>query len=97
MKIMIAGAAGVAVVLGLTFATVSDTALRREKEAQIRACQAIGVVASDCPALIPSIERCQHEDCSDIRGPRGYWTDPSTGRLYLQESPQLVIRPQGPS
>jgi hypothetical protein len=72
---------------------MSSTDARNDLDRRIEACQQVGRVASDCPTLVPSIEVCHEEDCSDIRGRWGFFHD--HGVWYLREAPETVIRPQG--
>jgi hypothetical protein len=95
---LLAGLAGAAVIGGLILARQDSAEQeRRDREAR-QACQVIGAVHHDCPDIVPDIEVCQVEDCSDIRGDRGFWRDPSDRRqTWLVMRPGLQDAPQNPS
>lgn len=84
---------GVVILAALMVAYVKNADTRNDLDRRIEACQQAGIVASDCSTLVPSIEVCHEEDCSDIRGRWGFFHD--HGVWYLRETPETVIRPQG--
>lgn len=89
----LAGMLAVAILAAMLVAYAKNASDRGDYGDRIRACQIVGEVADDCTELVPSIEECHKEDCSDIRGRVGYWRD--NGKLWLRETPETVIRPQG--
>lgn len=84
---------GVVILAALMVAHAKNLSTDNDLDRRIEACQNVGRVADDCPNLVPSIEVCHEEDCSDIKGHWGFFDN--QGVWYLQEAPEMVIRPQG--
>lgn len=89
------GLLGVAILVAGGIAYVKSAGTRNDLDRRIEACQQVGRVASDCPELVPSIEKCNDEDCGDIKGYWGFFCH--QGVCRLQEAPETVIRPQSPA
>lgn len=88
------GVLGVAVLVAVLIAHAKNSGTRDDLDRRIEACQQVGRVADDCSRLVPSIEVCHVEDCSDVKGSWGFFND--HGVWYLRRVPETVIRPQRP-
>ena len=87
----VAAVAGLSILGGLIIGGVRTADADREH----RACLIVGEVEAKCRGLFPDIPDCLSEDCSDIRGPLGYWEN--DGRLWLTRPPWIITAGQGKS